>query len=111
MTEMTDIIEDVSLLTTINKRNLNKLIDVAQYCINEAIEESLIESKTTSDINIGIGELHIQFLNNELKFKFIPSAKLREGIIDTIKGKQNSLELVLEHNLVDKITNVYKEII
>lgn len=108
---MTNLIEDVSTLTTINKRNLNKLIEVASYCINETIEEDLLDGSNVSDIDIGIGELHIQYVDNELKFKFIPSAKLREEIIDTIKGKHNNLELVLDKNLVDKITNIYKEII
>ena len=108
---MVNIIEDVATLTTINKKNLNKLVEVALYCINEAIEESLLDQKTVTDLDIGIGELHIQFVDNELKFKFIPNAKLREGAIDTIKGKQNNLELILEQNLVDKITNIYKEII
>ena len=107
----TDIIDNVSTLTTINKRNLNKLIDIAIYSINDSIEESLLSQETTADLDIGIGELYIQFIENELKFKFIPSAKLRESIIDTIKNNHSSLEYVLENNLVDKITHIYKEII
>lgn len=108
---MTNLVEDVATLTTINKKSLQKLLDIAVYCINETIEEDVLASNGVSEIDLGIGELYIQYVNNELKFKFIPSAKLKEGIIDTIKGKQNNLEITLEKTLVDKITHTYKDII
>lgn len=108
---MNELIKDVATLTTIPEKNLNKLVTIAEYCINEIIEEDLLKLNNVSEINIGIGELYIQYIDNELKFKFIPSAKLKGEIIDTIKNKQSSLEIALEEKLVSKITSIYKDMI
>lgn len=108
---MTNLIDDVATLSTINKKQLVKFLDLIYYSINEAIEEDILDGESVSDIDIGIGELHISYVENELKFKFIPSQFLKTSIIDTIKGKQNNLEFVLDKNLIEKITKVYKEII
>lgn len=108
---MTNLIDDVATLSTINKKQLVKFLDLIYYSINEAIEEDILDGESVSDIDIGIGELHISYVENELKFKFIPSQFLEASIIDTIKGKQNNLEFVLDKNLIEKITKVYKEII
>lgn len=108
---MTNLIEDVSTLSTVNKKHLTKFLDTIYYCINESIEEDILEGKSVSDIDIGIGELHISYVDNDLKFKFIPNQYLETTIIDTIKGKQNNLEYVLDKSLIDKITKVYKEIV
>ncbi len=108
---MTNLVQDLSTLTTIPKKNLNRLIDVAIYSINETIAEDLLQGNDVSEVNIGLGNLYIQCSGNKLNFKFIPSAKLREEVINTIKNKENSLELTLEKNLIDRITNTYKDII
>ena len=106
-----NITKDVSVLSTISEKTLSKLINIYIYAINEAIEESMLEHKNKSELDIGLGTLIILHEDNELKFKFIPSAKLKESIINTVVNKQNTLDIVLENTLINRITNRYKDLI
>lgn len=107
-----DIVQDLKALTFIDSKLLQKLIDATVYSINESVYETFKDdTSTVTEVDIGIGTLCIQCVNDELKFKFMPSAKLRDSIVETIKTGQNNLELKLEQSCVDKITAMYKEIL
>lgn len=107
---MTNLIKDVSAITNINEKLLNKIVDIAIYCINDAVEESVLNKECITQVDIGIGTLSILASNNELKFKFIPNAKLRESVISTIKNEENTIDKVVESNIVEKLTKLYKDI-
>lgn len=106
-----DLIKDVSTLTTIPEKYLEKLLDKFHYAICDNIVEGVLEGKSLIELNIGIGTLYINILENSVKYKFVPSPKLESNIRDIIIKETNPLELKLESNLVDKITNIYKEYI
>ena len=108
---MVSLVKDISTLTTIPERALQRLVEVSIYCINDAVSEDVGQENNVSEIDIGIGKLSISHEDNDLKFKFIPGAKLEEEIIKTIKNGQSTLEYTLERNLVKMITNTYKDII
>lgn len=108
---MTDIIEDLSKITTISTNNLNKLIDKSMWCICDYIEELITSKNNVLEINIGIGTLIISILDNQIKYKFIPNAKLENSIRETIINEYNPLKLTIEKTLVNKITNTYKDLI
>lgn len=107
---MINILEDISTLTSINKKALDKLSNVAIYCINDAVVESLITDNDTVKVDIGIGELWLRLENDQVKYKFIPSAKFEESIVNTITNKSNLLEISIENSLKEKITNTYKDL-
>ena len=106
---MNNLITDISTLTAIPEKTLNKILDKAYVAINDIILEDLMEDKKVAEIDIGIGSLYIQLLHNSIKYKFIPNATLEENVRNTIIHKTNLLENTLETNLVDKLTNTYKD--
>ena len=108
---MTNLINDVAALTSINEKLLNKIVDVIVYSVNDSVAESIMNKETVTQIDTGIGTLSILVNDNELKFKFVPNAKLRESIISTIKNEENTLTNTLEINIADRFTKLYKEIV
>ena len=108
---MNSIIEKESILTTIPEKSLKRLVDIQEYIINDIVEDTMLQGETSASIDIGLGTLMIKFEDNTLRFKFVPSAKFEESLIETIVNKKNILKLTLEKNLVDKIMHVYKDLI
>ena len=73
---MTDIINDLSTLTTIPYVSLERLVDLSVACISHSIEESLLDDETYTVVDIGVGRLSIKVEDNTILYKFIPSTKL-----------------------------------
>lgn len=103
-------VENVSKLTTIPEKNLARLQDIYAYVICDAVEDALLSDIYVSDIELGFGTLSIKFEDNELRFRFKPSAKFEEELIDTIVNKRNVLTLEVEKSLVSKIVQTYKDL-
>ena len=108
---MYEAIKDVSKLTTIPTKSLNKLMDRFIYCIVDAVKEDTLEDKEITEIDLYIGKLYIQHLGTQLKYKFIPSTKLEKHLNTLLSDGLNSLECALEKSLVTKITEVYKDLL
>jgi len=108
---MTDIIKDVSILSTIPEKYINKLIQQKFiYCICEAIQEDILEGKNMSQLDIGLGTLYIGYEDNDIKYKFEPNQTLIKSVNATILNKKNILEDVLNNALAKKFIEVYKDI-
>lgn len=108
---MKDLVKDLSTLTTIEKENLDKLVDKAMWCICSYVEEMIDAKEKFTEIDLSIGTLTISIIDNQLKFKFIPSKTLEQGVRDTIINEKSPLRLSLEKSLVNKIQNIYKELV
>lgn len=106
---MTNLINDISTLTTIPTKYLAKLNDKALVCICDSVEESLVAEQEITEINIGIGTLYIKLEGELCKYKFIPSNELQKAVKATILNRQSSLTHELETTLVNKIMNSYKD--
>ncbi len=114
MTYNFDIIKDLSTLSTIPDKVLTKLMDKFLYCIYDAVAEAVAENPgedKSIDLDIGIGTLSIGVVNDTIKYKFIPSSSMDTSVKQTVLNERNLLEDVLEKSFVDKITNVYKELL
>ena len=105
---MTDLISDISTLTTISQSSLQELIKKANLCIAHAVFESKQEIETDTEINIGLGKLIIRVDNDQIKYKFIPTTNLSDLIIYTINQNISPLTKIVEDNLVDRINDTYK---
>jgi len=108
---MNDLTKDISILTTIKEDYLDNLIKKSEWCICSYVEETILKKENITKIDIGIGSLSILVEDNSIKYKFIPSEELENSIRTTIINDKNPLKLKLEKVLVDKITNVYKELL
>lgn len=105
------IIQDISKLTTIPEKALNKLVTKAIWCICDNIENDQLSNINCSNIDIGLGNLVISDSDDEIKYKFIPSEKLDSAVKETLVNHKNPLTLILEKTLVNMITKTYKDII
>ena len=106
-----DIIKDLSTLTTIPEKVLHKLISKEVYCINDAAAELNASEFSVIDLAIGLGNLDIGVVDDNIVYKFTPSKELEASVRDAILNRRNLLEDALEAALVDKLTNTYKDIL
>ena len=108
---MIDIADDLSVLTTIQKSAIIKLLDKESYIITNGIEENLLSNNPISEFDLGIGVLSILIDDKQIKYKFIPNTKLEKAIKKTVSNKKSPLKDSLEKTLVNKIPNIYKELL
>ncbi len=87
--EEINLINNVATLTTIPEKYLYKLVEKSLYAISDAVAQSQIAESKITDIDIGIGTLSIKIAANLIEYHFTPS----------------------ETVVVDKVTNVYKDIL
>lgn len=108
---MVDTINDLSILTLIPRTSIDNLVDKLNYVICHSIEESQIENENITELNIGIGKICV-FSNGEtIRYRFEPSRSLEEAIRETVNTKKSPLVNKVEESLVDRITNVYKDLL
>ena len=106
-----NLLNDLSIITTIPQATLVKLMDKMTWCICNSVEESILNSEKITEMDLGIGKLLLSIDDGFLEYKFIPSSKLESNVLKTIKEKKNPLINNLEISLVDRITNTYKDMI
>ena len=107
---MTDVISDMSNLTTLPISLLQQLSDKIEFIILHSVYESLICHENITEIDLGIGRLNILQEKDSIRYKFIPSKELEQNIIKTVKEKQSPLTTTVENTLQKKIIDVYKEL-
>lgn len=107
---MKDLIQDLSILTTIGKYNLDQLTSKSISVISHDVEESLRDSQDITSIDIGLGVLHILHKDNVIKYKFIPSKKLDDTIFNTYKNRESALVVEIDKALGERINNTYKDL-
>ena len=107
----TNVVKDVSVLTTISEKILSKLLDKVNYSICESIQEALITDDELVSLDLGIGTLNIKLSEDGIRYKFIPSKKLEDNVKNTFIYRQNLLENTLEETIVNRVTNTYKDLL
>ena len=108
---MINIIDDVSTLTTIPVKALEKLNDKVFYAIIDGVRSDIEAGKTMSGINFGWFTLYINYEDlNNLKTKVVLNNDFSKSVIKTINTKENPLENALHKSLTEKILNTYKDI-
>lgn len=108
---MNKLTKELETITTIPEQQLLKLVEKTMFCVCQDVKESILAKEPTTEIDVGVGTLTIQVANGEVKYRFVPSAKLNDAIIKTIKEGNSPLTLVAETNLKDRIINVYKDLL
>lgn len=103
-----DINKSLSTLTTIPESTFSKLSNKIEWCISDCIEKSILNNDNVAEIDLDFGKLLINFSNESIKYKFIPSSRLEKVVSNTVIKEQNDLVLNIENSLVSKLTNTYK---
>lgn len=108
---MANLLEDVSTLTGVTEKTLEKLINVSNYCIGHSVHETLCQKQDVTTIDIGIGELVIRVIDEGIQYRFVPSVALEKSLVQTVVGKTSPMIVQLENKLQDKIDKAYKEVL
>lgn len=111
MEQSNSIVGTMSALTAINKKTLNKLFGVMEYCVADSFYESMLGGSDVASIDVGIGTLLIKHSDSEIRYKFIPSQKLSDMVSSAVSDKANPLEKAAEERLVARMTDIYKDLI
>lgn len=106
---MNNIVEDVSILTTIPKKSLDRIIEKSHSCICHSVYENLCEHELLTELNIGIGTLYIKLENENVLYKFVPCKKLDESVKETFRNKKSPLVKKVEDALSTRIVHTYKD--
>ena len=108
---MESLINNLSAITTIPVNSLQKLKEKEIYLICNDVEESILQNKNVTEINIGIGVLTIEIKDSFINYKFVPSSKLEKHLVSTIMNKKNPLTNVFEEALASRIVKTYKDML
>lgn len=107
---MKDAIQDLATITTIPPYTLQMLMNKLAEIIAYEVKESKIEKDSYCEIGLSFGTLIISLINDEVKFKFIPSNKLSELIVEALTKEDFQLIQNAENSLRKKILNTYKDL-
>ena len=108
---MTNLQNDLCTLTNISENTLKKLIPISTYCIGHAVAETHAERREITEIDLGFGELDIRVVENQIKYRFIPSKELEDCLVRTVTTGCSPIITTLDTKLQEKIDKVYKELI
>ena len=104
--------KDLSTLTTIHEDTFENLISKTMLCIANYVHEAKLNGDDIVKVDIGIGELYIKITSiDDLKYKFIPSPTLTKVLNKTIKNGISPLAEIVEKTLINRLTNIYKDLI
>lgn len=106
-----NLASNLSKVTQIPKSTLDDLARAATLVLGHSAIEQLTEKQNIVEMDIGIGRLYIKFLDNEIKYKFIPSKQLDYCIKDAVNNKNDPLINALELNLRERIERTYKRML
>lgn len=104
-----DVKSSLSTLTTVNELSINRLFDKVPWIISDAIEQAELSGDDTIEFDLGFGTIKVLLEKEAVKYKFYPSKQTETAIVDTIVNGKNQLTLEIEKNLVQKLTNIYKD--
>lgn len=105
-----NIKEGLSTLTNLPIKYLDKIENNLTYLILDGLHDSSLSGENITEFKSDIGSLLINVEEESVKYKFVPSEKFEELIKAQIKTGQNLLEYKLEKALIDRISNLYKDL-
>lgn len=105
------VTEGLSKLTTIDTKALDRLIDLGECVIVDSILEGMATKESPIEVDVGIGTLTVQILDDSVRYRFSPSAKFGDDVGNAIRHGANPLDKRVESALVDKFINTYKDLL
>ena len=108
---MIDVISDISVLTDVSENLLKKIVSVCNYSIGHAVHETQCERNNITELDIGIGKLHIKLDEDNIYYRFVPSKELEKILIQTVATGNSPIIAKIDSNLQEKIERTYKELL
>ena len=100
------MIYDLSVITTIDEKKLEKFVDLEECCIANCIKD---REDGIAVIDIGIGTLSVLVENDTINYKFIPSESLSKKILTSLNGKSSVADRI--EKIARRVTlDAYKDV-
>ena len=107
--------QDMSTLTGIPVSYIDMMVNNTISYIGDQIDETKNETdyQVISCADIGIGNITIMLdmTNNQIKYKFTPSDKLKSCVENVLMRNENELIQKCNQQVVKRIMNAYKEML
>ena len=107
---MVNLVQDLAQLTTIPKLQLDNINKVQTSLLCHYVAEANKDGEGVVSADIGIGTLFIKLEGEEIKYKFIPSHKLENGVKYAAIHGESSLVIDTENIIKDRICKAYKDL-
>lgn len=108
---MINLIQRLASLTTIPEKNFIKLNEKSELIIANAANNALHNGETNLEVDIGIGTIYIKIEDNQILYKYVPSASLEKYMKKAIVDDKDFLTEVVEKSLSNRILNAYKDLV
>ena len=107
---MQNLNSKIAILSTIQQKNLDKLSELGSLVFVDMVRDAIEDGNTELKVDIGLGIVTVNFEGEKLRFRFSPSAKLKERIASIKNTDKSEIETLLEKSLKEKIENTYKDL-
>lgn len=108
---MVNLIQRLASLTTIPEKNFIKLNEKSELIIANAANSALHSGVTDLEVDIGIGTVYIKIEDNQILYKYEPSASLERYMKKAVVDDRDFLTEVVEKSLSNRILNAYKDLV
>ena len=98
-------------IVTVWRNSFQKLTDKINWCICDAVYQTKQVQNTITTLDLTFGKIVITNNSDSISYKFKPAPELEEAVKTVILDNVNPLKATLEKNLINRITNTYKDII
>lgn len=106
-----DLLQDLSIITTIPNNSLVQLAKKSELVICNALAESYELNEDITAIDIGMGTLYIKVESNKVLYQFKPALHFEKMILETVKSHDSPLIDKLEEGIKNRIISVYKDLL
>ena len=106
-----DVIEKSSALSGVSIKALSKLKNYINMIHSDDIYLDMRDRKPIFEIDTFEGTILIKRENNEIKYKFIPSAEFNKLVANTIETRTSSLVKSLDSSVVNAMSNIYENLL
>lgn len=105
-----EICKDLSTVTTMSVSSIDRFMSKFQDCLTYSIQEALSNNKTTIELDIYIGKILVEIINDKIYYKFIPSASFEREVTETVRSGVSPMVTKIEDAIQSKIMRAYKEL-
>lgn len=105
------VIEKSSALSGVSIKALTKLKNYVNMIHSDDIYLDMHDGKSVFEIETFEGTILIKYENNEIKYKFIPSADFNKLVATTIETNTSGLVKSLDNSVVNAMSNIYENLI
>ena len=105
------IINDINKLTTIPTSTLKDLQRSIYMIQSDEVVAQIKNDKVILELETFEGTIYISIVDDNIKYKFIPSDKFNEIIYNSIKTKESLLVKNAEEKIKEILIKTYKDIL